>query len=97
MAEGFPTGEGHDYAANILWKDEEEFQDVLYYWSSWFRAIHMAKLSKPIETKFKSSWEWYYGAEVFHQVQSNLICFAKGFMITSIGMAVAHGHDVGYN
>jgi len=64
MAEGFPTGEGHDYAANILWKDEEEFQEVLYYWSSQFRAIHMAKLSKPIKTKFKSSWERYYGAEV---------------------------------
>jgi len=63
-AEGFPTGEGHDYTANILWKDDEEFQEVLYYWSSWFRAIHMAKLSKPIETEFKSSWEWYYGAEV---------------------------------
>jgi len=63
-AEGLPTGEGHNYAANILWKDEEEFQEVLYYWSSWFRAIHMAKLSKPIETEFKLSWEQYYGAKV---------------------------------
>ena len=34
---------------------------------------------------------------LFGQVWSNLICFVKGFMITSIGMAVAHGHDVSYD
>jgi len=50
MAEGFPTGEGHDYTANILWKDEEDFQEVLYYWSSQFRAIHMAVIMAMITT-----------------------------------------------
>ena len=65
VLDGMPQAEGmHDYAGNLLWKDEEEFQDVLNYWSSWFRAIHMAKLSKPIETEFRSSWAKYYGAEV---------------------------------
>ena len=35
---------------------------------------------------------------LFGWVQStNLICFVKGFMIASIGMAVAHRHDVSYD
>ncbi|KIJ89444.1 hypothetical protein K443DRAFT_36376, partial [Laccaria amethystina LaAM-08-1] len=64
--------------ANLLWKDEEEFQEVLNYWSSRFRAIHTAKLAQSIETEFQSSWQKYYGAEV-------------GFMISSLGMVVAQG------
>jgi hypothetical protein len=64
LVEDLATEEGHDYAVNLLWKDEEEFQEVLNYWSSRFRAIHMAKLAQPIETEFQSSWQKYYGAEV---------------------------------
>ena len=62
--EGMPPGERHDYAANLLWQDEKEFQLVLNYWSSRLRAIHMAKLLKPIEPEFQSLWEKYHGAEM---------------------------------
>jgi hypothetical protein len=56
--EGMPTlGEKHDYAANLLWQDENEFQEVLKCWSSQLRAIHKAKLLKPIQTEFKLSWD----------------------------------------
>lgn len=59
-----PVGAKHKFAANLLWQDEKEFQQVLNYWSSRFRAIHMAKLSKPIETEFQLSWDKYYAAEM---------------------------------
>lgn len=55
---------GKDFAASIIWKDEEEFQRVLYYWSSRFRAIHLAKITTPVDAEFESSWEQYYGAEI---------------------------------
>ena len=61
VMEGIPTkgNESCDYAETLLWKDEKEFQEVLDYWSSWFRAIHTAKLAKPIEPEFQRSWEQY--------------------------------------
>lgn len=78
--QGIPQAEGtHDYAGDLLWKDEEDFQEVLNYWSSRFRSIHLAKLSKPIETEFQSSWLQYYGAEVV-----SFICLGPATNLTAL-------------
>jgi hypothetical protein len=73
--EDLTPAEGRDFAAFHIWEDEEEFQKVLYYWSSRFRAIHMAKLQTPIDAEFESSWQKYYAAEVvsFYLVGSDVI------------------------
>lgn len=80
-------GDGHDYTANFLWKDELEFQEVLYYWSSRFRAIHLAKLLTPVAEEFKSSWELYYAAEVVSFICraqfTNLIAFRASWSLLS--------------
>jgi hypothetical protein len=98
---GLSPEEGHDYTCNLLWKREDEFQEVLYYWSSRFRAIYMEKLSNPIEPEFQRCWEQYYGSEVVSIIWLGPVYqshrFVKGFMLSSIGMAVAHGHDVSYD
>ncbi|EDR09758.1 uncharacterized protein LACBIDRAFT_317865 [Laccaria bicolor S238N-H82] len=67
--------------ANLLWKDEQEFQEVLCYWSSRFRAILTSKLENPIDPKFENCWLEYMSAE-------------QGFIIATLGMACAYGHKV---
>ena len=101
VMEGTPTegNESRDYAETLLWKDEKEFQEVLDYWSSRFRAIHTAKLAKPIEPEFQRSWEQYYASKVVrfispHLAATNSVAFAQGFMVGTIGMAVVYGHKV---
>ena len=49
--------------ANLLWKDEQEFQEVLCYWSSRFRAILTSKLENPIDPEFENCWLEYMSAE----------------------------------
>ncbi|EDR04859.1 uncharacterized protein LACBIDRAFT_330022 [Laccaria bicolor S238N-H82] len=65
--------------ANLLWKDDQEFQEVLCYWSSRFRAILTSKLENPIDPKFENCWLEYMSAEL-------------GFIIATLGMACAYGH-----
>ena len=91
--------ESCDYAETLLWKDEKEFQEVLDYWSSRFRAIHTAKLAKPIEPEFQRCWEQYYVSEVVRFISPHLaatksVAFVQGFMVGTIGMAVVYGHKV---
>ena len=101
VIEGTPTegNESRDYAETLLWKDEKEFQEVLDYWSSWFRVIHTAKLAKPIEPEFQRCWEQYYMSEVVrfispHVAATNSVAFVQGFMVGTIGMGVVYGHKV---
>ena len=101
VMEGTPTegNESRDYAETLLSKDDKEFQEVLDYWSSQFRAIQMAKLAKPIEPEFQRSWEQYYMSKVMrfispHLAATNSVAFVQGFMVGTIGMAVVYGHKV---
>ena len=58
-----PIGIMEDVTSNLMWKDSEEFQEVLWYWSSRFRAIQTSKLSNPIDPEFESAWEHFYASE----------------------------------
>ncbi|EDR09272.1 uncharacterized protein LACBIDRAFT_325944 [Laccaria bicolor S238N-H82] len=67
--------------ANLLWKDEQEFQEVLCYWSSRFRAILTTKLENPIDPEFENCWLEYMSAK-------------QGFIVATLGMACAYGHKM---
>lgn len=54
----------YDYASNLLWKAEEEWQESLYYWSSRFRAINWHRVNHPVPGDLEKDWQQYYGAEV---------------------------------
>ena len=58
-----PIGIMEDMTSNLMWKDQEEFQEVLWYWSSRFRAIETSKVSNPIDPEFESSWNHFYASE----------------------------------